>query len=241
MKVVCGCVHFLTWRDEIIQYSSCIRRFCSVKRLWLECWGSALLPPRRPAILWSEGSFIVEIMEDVASEYASSLHDLTTNSKPLISMLTMLAEEYRLHAPSIVKVIEDYLKRVSTQTLLHINDSSRQRRMKNFPLQMNENIQSDFHWIYLYTIQVSIFSSGEWIVTSMNWLIPCWTNIKMCSVYHMLMKYLTYVSLYENVRQFKRLRLQIVYLHWIIHPLIIITQGINIMPYDAILQYLWLI
>ncbi|OQR79525.1 hypothetical protein BIW11_05677 [Tropilaelaps mercedesae] len=49
-------------------------------------------------------------MEDTASEYASSLHDLTTNSKPLISMLTMLADEYRPCATSIVKVIEDYLK-----------------------------------------------------------------------------------------------------------------------------------
>lgn len=53
-------------------------------------------------------------MEEPAAEFASSLKDLTTNSKPLITMLTMIAEESKEHAPKIVEAIEDYLKTVSS-------------------------------------------------------------------------------------------------------------------------------
>ncbi|OQR67999.1 hypothetical protein BIW11_02094 [Tropilaelaps mercedesae] len=49
-------------------------------------------------------------MEEPAAEFASSLRDLTTNSKPLISMLTMLADESRDHAEKIVEAIEHYLR-----------------------------------------------------------------------------------------------------------------------------------
>ncbi|XP_022650522.1 pre-mRNA cleavage complex 2 protein Pcf11-like isoform X2 [Varroa destructor] len=49
-------------------------------------------------------------MEESAAEFASSLRDLTTNSKPLISMLTMLADESREHAGKIVEAIEHYLR-----------------------------------------------------------------------------------------------------------------------------------
>ena len=52
-------------------------------------------------------------MEEPAAEFASSLRDLTTNSKPLITMLTMIAEESKEHAPKIVEAIEEYLKTVS--------------------------------------------------------------------------------------------------------------------------------
>lgn len=52
-------------------------------------------------------------MEESAAEFASSLRDLTTNSKPLISMLTMLADESREHAGKIVEAIEHYLRTVS--------------------------------------------------------------------------------------------------------------------------------
>lgn len=48
----------------------------------------------------------------VGEEYASSLADLTVNSKPLINMLTMLAEENIDSAASIVKVIENHLSQV---------------------------------------------------------------------------------------------------------------------------------
>jgi hypothetical protein len=48
----------------------------------------------------------------IAEEYMSSLADLTVNSKPLINMLTMLAEENVESAPTIVKVIEKHLSQV---------------------------------------------------------------------------------------------------------------------------------
>ena len=51
--------------------------------------------------------------EEVIQEYCSSLEELTANSKPLINMLTMLAEDNeRQYAPEIVKVIETHLQQV---------------------------------------------------------------------------------------------------------------------------------
>ena len=51
-------------------------------------------------------------VEEVMNEYRTSLQDLNFNSKPLINMLTMLAEENEQHAPRIVKVIEDEILKV---------------------------------------------------------------------------------------------------------------------------------
>lgn len=47
-----------------------------------------------------------------AEDFRSSLCDLTVNSKPLISMLTMLAEENQEHAEQIVGVIESHIYQV---------------------------------------------------------------------------------------------------------------------------------
>lgn len=52
-------------------------------------------------------------VEEVAEEYRSSLRDLVNNSKPHITMLTMLAEENRAHAAVIVKVIEEHIHEVT--------------------------------------------------------------------------------------------------------------------------------
>ena len=51
-------------------------------------------------------------MDDVTEEYRTSLADLTQNSKPLINMLTMLAEDNENHAAKIVEVIETHLQQV---------------------------------------------------------------------------------------------------------------------------------
>lgn len=51
-------------------------------------------------------------VEEVMNEYRNSLRDLHCNSKPLINVLTMLAEENEQHAPEIVKVIEDEILKV---------------------------------------------------------------------------------------------------------------------------------
>ncbi|XP_036334339.1 uncharacterized protein LOC118744970 isoform X1 [Rhagoletis pomonella] len=62
----------------------------------------------------------------VAEEYLSSLSDLTCNSKPLINMLTMLAEENIACAPIIVKVVEQHIAKVPPDIklpLLYLIDS----------------------------------------------------------------------------------------------------------------------
>ena len=50
---------------------------------------------------------------EVIEEYTSSLADLTFNSKPLINMLTMLAEDNALYSEQIVQVIEAHMQKVS--------------------------------------------------------------------------------------------------------------------------------
>ncbi|XP_004517564.1 uncharacterized protein LOC101455197 isoform X2 [Ceratitis capitata] len=62
----------------------------------------------------------------VAEEYLSSLSDLTCNSKPLINMLTMLAEENIGCASVIVKVVEQHIVKVPPDIklpLLYLIDS----------------------------------------------------------------------------------------------------------------------
>lgn len=49
---------------------------------------------------------------DVAEDYQSSLQDLNLNSKPLINMLTMLADDYIAHASVIVDVVEKHILKV---------------------------------------------------------------------------------------------------------------------------------
>lgn len=52
--------------------------------------------------------------EDPVDDFRSSLADLTFNSKPLINMLTMLAEENAQYAESIVRVIEEHIRQVKS-------------------------------------------------------------------------------------------------------------------------------
>ncbi|XP_076394034.1 pcf11 cleavage and polyadenylation factor subunit isoform X4 [Megachile rotundata] len=54
--------------------------------------------------------------KEIADEYISSLSDLTINSKPLINMLTMLAEDNIEHAPAIVQAVENHLQKVDENT-----------------------------------------------------------------------------------------------------------------------------
>ena len=52
-------------------------------------------------------------MADVMEEYQSSLEDLTFNSKPHINMLTILADENKSHAESIVHLVEAQIAKVN--------------------------------------------------------------------------------------------------------------------------------
>ncbi|XP_017069241.1 uncharacterized protein LOC108106576 isoform X2 [Drosophila eugracilis] len=56
----------------------------------------------------------------IGEEYLSSLQDLNCNSKPLINMLTMLAEENINYAQVIVKVVEYYISQVAPEFKLPI-------------------------------------------------------------------------------------------------------------------------
>lgn len=51
--------------------------------------------------------------QEIVDEYISSLADLTINSKPLINMLTMLAQDNIDHAPEIVAAVEEHLQKVT--------------------------------------------------------------------------------------------------------------------------------
>ena len=53
--------------------------------------------------------------EAICEEYESSLEDLTFNSKPLINVLTMLAEENSQYASSITKLIAKRTRQVCVQ------------------------------------------------------------------------------------------------------------------------------
>lgn len=51
--------------------------------------------------------------KEIGDDYSSSLADLTVNSKPLINMLTILAEESIDHAAVIVQSVEKHLDKVN--------------------------------------------------------------------------------------------------------------------------------
>lgn len=50
--------------------------------------------------------------QEIAESYLSSLVDLTTNSKPLINMLTMLAEENVEHGQTICDAVQQHITKV---------------------------------------------------------------------------------------------------------------------------------
>lgn len=58
--------------------------------------------------------------QEVKDTYKSTLQDLTCNSKPLISVLTMLAEENVAHAKDIAEAIEEHLAKVRTDVKLPV-------------------------------------------------------------------------------------------------------------------------
>ncbi|KAG4070395.1 hypothetical protein HA402_006537 [Bradysia odoriphaga] len=57
---------------------------------------------------------------EIEKEYLSSLSDLNVNSKPLISMLTMLAEENIEHGQVIVDVIVKHITKIHPDVKLPV-------------------------------------------------------------------------------------------------------------------------
>ena len=62
--------------------------------------------------------------QGILDDYKSSLNDLTFNSKPMINVLTMLAEENEMHADGIARVIRDRIKMVCELSFLEIIQSA---------------------------------------------------------------------------------------------------------------------
>jgi pre-mRNA cleavage complex 2 protein Pcf11 len=51
-------------------------------------------------------------MDAVRQEYKASLADLTFNSRPIITNLTVIAQESMQYAPAIISAIEDHIRMV---------------------------------------------------------------------------------------------------------------------------------
>ncbi|OWF46603.1 uncharacterized protein LOC110455499 isoform X2 [Mizuhopecten yessoensis] len=85
---------------------------------------------------------------EVINDYQSSLVDLTCNSKPLINMLTMLAEENEQYATHIVEVIETHINQASEKKKLpslYLIDSIVKNLPKTtYPSLFSHNIVSVF-------------------------------------------------------------------------------------------------
>lgn len=90
-------------------------------------------------------------VKGVAEEYTSSLTDLTVNSKPLINMLTMLAEDYIEHAPTIVRAVEAHLQKVNGDVklpVLYLIDSIVKNVAKEYVSLFTQNIVSTFCTVF---------------------------------------------------------------------------------------------
>ncbi|KAK7083093.1 hypothetical protein SK128_015199 [Halocaridina rubra] len=87
--------------------------------------------------------------KEVADEYSSSLSDLSMNSKPLITMLTMLAEENLAHASVIVKVIEKHIHSAPNKLpLMYLIDSILKNVGKDYTKLFAQNIISIFTFVF---------------------------------------------------------------------------------------------
>lgn len=108
-----------------------------------------------------------------ADAYKSTLSQLSSSSKPEINALTMLAEDYRDYAISIVGCIENQLKTTETKLpVMHLIDSI----CKNFPKSryvelFTQNIVSNF----CYVFQVS----DEKVRKSLHKLRLTWDTMKI--------------------------------------------------------------
>ncbi|CAL8089630.1 unnamed protein product [Orchesella dallaii] len=89
--------------------------------------------------------------EDIVTKYSSSLAELKMNSKPLINLLTMMAEDYIRHAPSIVQVIERHLTTVRPEIklpVLYLIDSIIKNVKKDYVELFTQNIVSTFCGVF---------------------------------------------------------------------------------------------
>ncbi|GLV35194.1 Pcf11 cleavage and polyadenylation factor subunit [Carabus blaptoides fortunei] len=85
--------------------------------------------------------------KEIAEEYTSSLADLTLNSKPLINMLTMLADDNIEHAEAIVEAVEKHLEKVRSEyklPVLYLIDSIVKNVGRTYTTLFTQNIVHTF-------------------------------------------------------------------------------------------------
>lgn len=72
----------------------------------------------------------------VEEDYKVALTNLHVNSKPIITFLTMLADENKAHAPIITRVVAKHIKEVSFGISCKCKDNTKPEwSIKNFPSQ----------------------------------------------------------------------------------------------------------
>ena len=74
--------------------------------------------------------------EAICEDYESSLEDLTFNSKPLINVLTMLAEENSQYASSITKLIANRIYQVCMSTIYFLPPCLMIKQCKDYSLKL---------------------------------------------------------------------------------------------------------
>ncbi|XP_063927873.1 uncharacterized protein LOC135141017 isoform X2 [Zophobas morio] len=123
--------------------------------------------------------------DEIKAEYTSSLQDLTFNSKPLINMLTMLAEENLAHAPYIVEAIEEHLDKVQTNVklpILYLIDCIAKNIGQTYTTLFSQNIVKTFCSVFkvyfrTFTINRTTLQVDEETRAEMFKLRQTWNNI----------------------------------------------------------------
>ncbi|KAL4230869.1 hypothetical protein ACF0H5_011243 [Mactra antiquata] len=111
--------------------------------------------------------------EDIVEEYQTSLKELNFNSKPHISMLTMLADDHSQHASEIVTVIEAHINKCKAERklpILYLMDSI----MKNLE---KTSYRSLFATNIVQTFTSVFEQVGEKTRASMYKLRQTWTDV----------------------------------------------------------------
>ena len=110
--------------------------------------------------------------EATASSYASSLEDLTFNSKPIINSLTMIADESQAHAYTIVSVIERTLASRPPDKklpLMYLLDSITKNVGGAFKEHFGKNLPD--------VLAATFAASGPKVRTSLQALVRTWKGV----------------------------------------------------------------
>ncbi|KAJ8667668.1 hypothetical protein QAD02_009331 [Eretmocerus hayati] len=97
------------------------------------------------------GGGSLEKKKEIIDDFTASLSELTTNKKPLISMLTILAEDYIEHAHDIVTAIEEHVQKVHAGIklpILYLIDSIVKSVNRRYLKYFSKNIVHTFSSVF---------------------------------------------------------------------------------------------